>query len=128
MSQTNPGSQRLIYVVDDKPALVDLAKIGLETAGYVVRGFNNPAEVLAAIQAGASIPDVLMTDFDMPQMTGLELIRQCRRLQPHLKTIVVSGTVDEKHILGDPVKVNCFLQKPYSPMKLNSAISDLLGG
>jgi YesN/AraC family two-component response regulator len=64
----------------------------------------------------------------MPQMTGIELIRECRRLQPHLKTIVVSGTVDEKHVLGDPVKVNRFLQKPYSPTHLNATISDLLGG
>lgn len=121
-----PGSKRLIYVVDDKPALVDLAKLGLEAAGYAVRGFNNPAEVLAAIQVGAPIPDILMTDFDMPQMTGLELIRECRRLQPHLKTIVVSGTVEEKEVLSDPVKVNRFLQKPYSPSHLNAAISELL--
>ena len=127
MSQ-NPGSKRLIYVVDDKPALVDLAKIGLEAAGYDVRGFNNPAEVIAAIEHGASIPDILMTDFDMPQMTGLELIRECRRLHPQLKTIIVSGTVDEKQILGDPVNVNRFLQKPYSPSNLNATISDLLGG
>jgi CheY-like chemotaxis protein len=124
----NPGSKRLIYVVDDKPALVDLAKIGLEAVGYAVRGFNNPTEVVAAIQLGAPIPDILMTDFDMPQMNGLELIRECRRLQPHLKTIVVSGTVESNVVLNDPVKVNRFLQKPYSPAHLNATISDLLEG
>jgi CheY-like chemotaxis protein len=127
MSQ-NLGSKRLIYVVDDKPALVDLAKIGLEAAGYAVRGFNNPAEVIAVIAQGGCVPDILMTDFDMPQMNGLELIRECRRLQPHLKAIVVSGTVEAHQVMNDPVQVNRFLQKPYSPTNLNSAISDLLGG
>jgi len=64
----------------------------------------------------------------MPQMNGLELIRQCRRLQPHLKTIVVSGTVEGHEVLNDPIQVNKFLQKPYSPTNLNTAISDLLQG
>jgi two-component system response regulator YesN len=127
MSQDGGSKKRLIYVVDDKPALVDLAKLGLEAAGYAVVGFNNPAEVVTAIQLGAPIPDILMTDFDMPEMTGLELIRQCRRLQPQLKTIVVSGTVESNVVMGDPVKVNRFLQKPYSPSHLNAAIADLLG-
>jgi CheY-like chemotaxis protein len=120
------GSKRLIYVVDDKPALVDLAKFGLEMAGYAVRGFHNPAEVVEAIKNGAPIPDILVTDFDMPQMNGLELIRQCRLVQPGLKTIMVSGTVKEHDILSDPVKVNRFLPKPYSPMRLHQAIGDLL--
>ena len=127
MSQ-NLGSKRLIYVVDDKPALVDLAKIGLEAAGYAVRGFNNPAEVVAAIQVGAPIPDLLMTDFDMPEMNGLQLIRECRRLQPQLKTIVVSGTVESNEVLCDPVNVNRFLQKPYSLARLAATICELLEG
>lgn len=122
----NPGSECLIYVVDDKPALVDLAKIGLEAAGYSVRGFSNPVEVLAAIQNGAPIPDILMTDFEMPQMNGLQLIRECRLLHPHLKTIMVSGTVLEHEIMSDPVKVNRFLPKPYTPTNLQAAISNLL--
>lgn len=124
MSQS--GSKPLIYVVDDKPALVDLAKIGLEAAGYSVVAFNDPVDVLAAVQKGAPMPDILITDFDMPQMTGLELIRRCREVQPSLKTILVSGTVEAELILSDPIKVNRFLQKPYSPGNLNSAIGDLL--
>jgi CheY-like chemotaxis protein len=125
MSQS-PGSKTLIYVVDDKPALVDLAIIGLEAAGYSVVGFHDPTDVLAAVRNGAPIPDILITDFDMPQMTGLELIRQCRELQPNLKTILVSGTVEAEFILSDPIKVNRFLQKPYTPGTLHSAIGDLL--
>jgi CheY-like chemotaxis protein len=123
----NPGSVKpLIYVVDDKPALVDLAKIGLEAAGYAVRGFDDPVAVLVAIQQGAPYPDILITDFDMPQMTGLELIKRCRQLRPDLKTILVSGTVEKHVILSDPVKVNRFLEKPYTPGNLHSAIGDLL--
>lgn len=125
MSQDGGSKKRLIYVVDDKPALVDLAKIGLEAAGYAVKGFNNPADVVTAIQQGAPIPDILMTDFDMPQMNGVELIRECRRIHPHLKTIMVSGTIDSKEVIGD---VNRFLQKPYSPTILRAAIAELLGG
>ncbi len=121
-----PGSKPLIYVVDDKPALVDLARIGLEALGYSVRGFSNPIEVITAIQQGAAVPDILITDYEMPQMNGLELVRECRRLQPTLKTIMVSGTVESHEIMSDPVRVNRFLSKPYSPANLRDTIGDLL--
>jgi len=120
------ASKCLVYVVDDKPALVDLAKLGLEAAGYSVRGFNDPLQVIAAIQNGAPIPDILMTDFDMPQMNGLELIQECRRLKPNLKAIMVSGTVEESFISNASTKVNRFLQKPYSPSSLHKAIGELV--
>ncbi|MGZ4987068.1 MAG: response regulator [Limisphaerales bacterium] len=127
MGQT-AGSKCLVYVVDDKPALVDLATLALEAVGYSVRGFNDPRHVIAAIQQGVPIPDILMTDFDMPQMNGLELIRQCRRMQPNLKTIMVSGTVEPNSVFNDPTTVNRFLPKPYSPAKLHSTIGELMSG
>lgn len=125
MSQ-NSGSTCLIYVVDDKPALVDLATLALEAAGYAVRGFHDPLEVIAAIQKGAAIPDILLTDFDMPQMNGLELIRRCRRLQPTLKTIMVSGTIEPGAMANEEANVHRFLQKPYSPANLRSTIDELM--
>ncbi|MDB6059194.1 MAG: multi-sensor hybrid histidine kinase [Verrucomicrobiales bacterium] len=122
------GSIYLIYVVDDKPALVDLATLVLEAAGYAVRGFQDPLEVIAAIQQGAPVPDILLPDFDMPQMNGLELIRRCRRLQPTLKTIMVSGTIDPAGMGIESTTVNRFLQKPYSPATLRDAIGQLMSG
>jgi len=122
----NLGSKCLIYVVDDKPALVDLAKIGLEAAGYSVRGFYNPVEVIAAIQHGAAVPDILMTDFDMPQMSGLALIGECLRLRPNLKTLMVSGTIEPNAIFANSDKVHRFLQKPYTPSNLHAVIRDLM--
>ena len=45
-------------------------------------------------------PEVVLTDYAMGRMTGMDLIRECRRLNPRQKIILVSGTVDE-HVFSD---------------------------
>ncbi len=49
----------------------------------------------------------------MGGMNGMDLIRECRRLNPQQKTILLSGTVDEGIYADAPVKPDRFLAKPY---------------
>ncbi len=49
----------------------------------------------------------------MGRMSGMDLIRECRRLNPRQKTILISGTVDGEVFADAPVKPDQFVAKPY---------------
>ena len=63
----------------------------------------------------------------MHEMDGLDLIRECRQLNPKQKIILVSGTVDETVYSGTGVKPDRFLAKPYQPVQLADIVKEVLG-
>ena len=121
------GSPPTIYVVDDEQTLLDLAEMILKPAGFEVCLFLDPHKALAEYTAAPSPPHVVVTDYAMGRMNGMDLIRECRRLNPRQKTILLSGTVDEGIYLDSPVQPDQFLAKPYQINKLVEMIRALLG-
>ena len=125
-SKTTNQHPPLIFIADDHPDLLQMAEILLTAEGYQCRLFSTPEEVLAVMAMERMQPDLLLTDFEMGSMNGLELVKRCRSAHPGLKTILVSGTVEEAVVLCHPVKVNQFLSKPYQPQVLLSIVRSLL--
>jgi DNA-binding NtrC family response regulator len=111
------GGPVTIFIVDDEPMLLELAAAFLEPLGYDVRTFSNPETALAEFPAAK--PAVIVTDFAMGKVSGLDLIRECRRLDPLQKTMLLSGTVDQNIYTDSSTKPDVFLVKPYQ-------ISDLI--
>jgi DNA-binding NtrC family response regulator len=105
------GSPATIFVVDDEPMLLDLAAMVLQPLGFDVRTFRDPKQALTEYPAAK--PVVVVTDYAMGEMNGLDLVRECRRVNPRQKTILLSGTVDENIYIGAPDKPDRFLAKPY---------------
>jgi DNA-binding NtrC family response regulator len=101
----------MIFVVDDEPMLLDLAATILQPLGFKVRTFSDPKKALAEYPAAK--PAVVVTDYAMGAMNGLDLLRECKRINPRQKTILVSGTVDEKIYADVQSKPDRFLAKPY---------------
>ena len=83
-----PGHTRLL-IVDDEPAVVDALCETLRLRGYDVTGFSDTDAALEAIGPGRF--DVLLADLTMPQMTGVELLREARRRDPDLVGIIMTG-------------------------------------
>ena len=131
MSQAEPSkatnSPPVIFVVDDEKMLLDLAEMILEPAGFQVRLFQDPQQALTEYVAAQPPPDVLVTDYAMGRMNGMDLIRECKRLHPEQKTILLSGTVDEAIYSGSDVKPDHFLAKPYQINRLVDVIHSLIG-
>jgi len=100
-----------IFVVDDEPMLLDLAAMILQPLGFKVRTFSDPRKALAEYPAAK--PAVVVTDYAMGGMNGLDLLRECKRINPRQKTILLSGTVDEKIYADAQSKPDRFLAKPY---------------
>lgn len=117
----------LIFVVDDEPMLLDLAEIVLKPEGFDVRTFHDPCRAVADYAAAQPPPNVVITDYAMPGLNGLDVIRECRKLRPRQKTIMVSGTVDESVYANMDIKPDHFLAKPYNTDELVALVRALTG-
>jgi len=113
-----------VFVVDDEPMLLELAAVIIKPLGCEVRTFRDPETALKEFTINR--PEVVLTDYAMGRMSGMDLVRECRRLNPRQKIILVSGTVDE-HVFSDaPAKPDHFLSKPYQLQELSDCVRDLL--
>lgn len=125
-SKTARHSGALIYVVDDEPMLLELASVILEPQGYNLQTFRDPETALKTFNAAQPRPEVLITDYAMHQMNGMQLIEKFRNLEPNLKILLVSGTVGEDIFQNSRVKPDKFLAKPYQSNDLTVAVKALL--
>jgi len=110
-SSSGAGPSVTIFVVDDERMLLDLAVAILQPLGYDVRTFSDPRVALKEFSAAK--PAVIITDYAMGGMNGLDLVRECKRINPKQKMILLSGTVDEDFYANLPLKPDRFLVKPY---------------
>lgn len=122
----DPAPAGLVFVVDDNPMLVEFASAVLESAGYKVLQFSDPKEALRAIREANPKPAVLVTDYEMGEMTGLQLIQFSHEIHPALKTLMLSGTVDASIIVTKVAEVHRFLGKPYQAAELQKAVAELM--
>jgi two-component system cell cycle sensor histidine kinase/response regulator CckA len=118
------SDKTVVFVVDDEPMLLELAAVILKPLGCEVLTFRDPEAALREVPLRQ--PELIVTDYAMGRMSGMDLIRECRRLNPRQKLILVSGTVDE-HVFADaPVKPDRFIQKPYQLQDFTDCVRDLL--
>ena len=81
----------LLLVDDNKDGLL-VRKALLEEQGFLITTAMNGEEAMEALSKGKF--DLMITDFKMPKMDGIELIRRVRPLQPDLSIILISGFAD----------------------------------
>jgi PAS domain S-box-containing protein len=86
---------RVLYV-DDEEALVFLVRRLLERRGHAVSVFTDPEAAMAAFRAAPDAFDVVVTDFNMPKLSGLDVARIVRELRPDVPIAIASGYVTEE--------------------------------
>lgn len=108
-----------VHIVDDESLVIRVLKRALEKEGYSVRESRNGEDALNAIKI--EVPDVLITDVQMPKMDGIEL---CERIKLEIPKreflLVVSTSRPEDEIRKRAKKIGniVFLEKPVSIRKL----------
>jgi CheY-like chemotaxis protein len=117
---------KVIYVVDDEPMLLELASVILQPLGYTVKTFRDGASALESFRAAKPFPVLLITDYSMHSMNGMDLIKACREIQPKQKILLISGTVGEDIYRNSTDKPDQFLAKPYHSKQLVDAVEALL--
>lgn len=120
------GDKRTIFVVDDDPDILQLISHVLDIEGFDVHSFTNPEQALAEFRLCRQRPSMVVTDFCMQPMNGLELISRCRETDPELKTIVISGMVDEKSLGKLPHATDRFIAKPFKVANLVETLNETL--
>ena len=81
-----------VLVVDDEPPICKLLRMGLETQGYQTMDASNAK---AALELMSGKPDLVILDLGLPDMQGLELLRQIRAAREDLPIVVLSSRGDE---------------------------------
>ena len=95
------GRSGRLMVVDDDSLVRELIGEQLRCAGYEVAVFADGHAALAGLDEGLT-PDLLLTDFSMPEMNGVDLARAVRSRRPHLPVVVLTGYMsDAADALGD---------------------------
>jgi len=119
-------SRPLVFAVDDEPMLLELVVLVLEPLGFRVRTFRDPETAVRAFSLTTPPPALIVTDYAMHTMNGMDLIQACRRIHPRQRIILVSGTVDETIYHGAEQKPDRFLAKPYQAKQLADLVCAVL--
>ncbi|NUP06969.1 MAG: response regulator [Polyangiaceae bacterium] len=111
-----------VLVVDDEPAVRCVLEIGLSANGFRVTSCGDPIEALAILEATPRRFVVVVTDLQMPSMSGLELAGRIRQLDPELAIILHSGALPDELPAG---LVDVALAKPCSMSDLGAQVRAL---
>ena len=119
-------ARRPILIVDDEPGVLLLARRILERAGYSVLEARDGGEAMALMTANVQL-EMLVSDVNMPGLSGDEVARQIRTYQPDLKCLFLSGFVDQLFEKRPYLwEGEAFLEKPFTRKALLEAVSLLL--
>jgi DNA-binding NtrC family response regulator len=122
------AAKPLAFVVDDEPMLLDLNEATLRSLGFEVRRFRGAELALEEYKKSTSPPALIVTDYSMHRMTGLELVEACRLIHPGQRFLMVSGTVTAAVFENALVKPDEFMPKPYSLDDFAASVRRLTGG
>ncbi len=121
------NNSECILLVDDDPAVCQHTEHVLKRLGYHVTTANSAEDALALVTNGGPTFQLLITDYSMPGMSGLELTKQIALRSINLPVILMSGFLNEDAFRSIPEGLNpLFIQKPFAIHDLASSIRKAL--
>jgi len=123
---TAPGSGRVL-IVDDDQDFGDMVQTALDRAGYETAVINDPVEALKVLSEDPAIWDLVVTDLNMPGLSGTELIGAIRKLRADLPCVLCTGfglDIDEQQALA--LGASAFRRKPVDVAALIGDIGGLI--
>jgi PAS domain S-box-containing protein len=118
--------EHVLYVDDDETMVVMVERI-LARSGYRVSGFNDPLEAVAAVREHPDAFDFVVTDFNMPEFSGLDVARALAHITPRLPVVISSGYITDE--LRDEAKlagVRSLLEKQNTFQELSDLVGRIL--
>jgi PAS domain S-box-containing protein len=118
---------RHVVYIDDYEAMVFLVGRLLRKRGYEVSTFTSGEDAMAWLRDDAGKVDIVVTDQNMPGISGIEVAAQVKRLRPGLRTVLITGHVSEDLLAqAAEVGVHEVMGKQDSMAELGEAIGELL--
>jgi two-component system, OmpR family, phosphate regulon response regulator PhoB len=116
-----------ILVVEDEPAVQELIAYTLEQAGHRPVRVGSAEQALAAVQT--QLPDLVVIDWMLPGMSGIELARRMRSMKRTraVPLIMLTARAEERDkVAGLEGGADDYLTKPFSPRELNARVKAVL--
>jgi two-component system, cell cycle sensor histidine kinase and response regulator CckA len=120
------GLSGQIGCVDDEAAVLSVMQRALEMANYRVSAATSPLAALEWFRAPGSRIDVLVTDYRMPELSGLELVQRVRALRPNLPVILVTGHAEGLPFATTPPGIYAVIRKPFRLTELIQCVQSCL--
>lgn len=123
--ESNRGGENILFIDDEEP-LADVGKIILESLGYKVVSFVDSIKALEVFKEFPNIFDMIITDMNMPHISGTELVGRVRKIRKDIPIILCSGfsetiTSEKAKDLG----INAFYSKPMSRQEMAKIVRDV---
>ena len=120
MDQNGSGpGQPVVVVVDDEEMVITSIRafLSLETE-YTIHGFTDPEEAARFLEVNPA--DVVVSDYLMPKMNGIQLLGQAKQLQPEAARVLLTGHADKQSAIQAINDVGLFqyLEKPWDNSQL----------
>lgn len=127
-SAPQPQGRHVMYVDDDQ-ALVFLVQRLLRRRGYQVSGFNDPHAAADALRAAPHDYHLLVTDYNMPGYSGVDLLQEVRSIRPDLPVALASGHVTaEIEQAALAAGARALIHKPNDVQELCDTVDRLIHG
>jgi len=116
-----------ILLVEDEPAILNIASLMLEKQGYTVLKADTPGEAVRLAREHSGDIQLLMTDVIMPEMNGRDLAKNLLSIYPNMKRLFMSGytadVIANHGVLEEGVH---FIQKPFSLTNMAAKVRETL--
>ena len=120
--------EHVLYVDDDEVMVVMVERL-LERLGYDITSLNDPARAVQMVRAAPLAFDVVVTDLNMPELSGLDVARALQAIRADLPVIISSGNLpDQLHDQARQAGVRALLHKQYTLEELGAVIHWVLAG
>ncbi len=126
---TKSSERCRLMIVDDDESLGGTLLHILQKAGYETRWVETGKEALAQMTAGGAEPfaDILLVDIRLPDMNGLDVVRESRKANPDIGAIVMTGYTDnETAVRALNEGAFAYLQKPYNIDEVKATVARLV--
>jgi PAS domain S-box-containing protein len=121
------GNGEVVLVVDDESAILSFATALLKHNGYQTLIAADGQEGLKLFEQQHGAIDLVLCDLIMPQMDGLQMVRELRRIQPNIRTILISGMREENRISeAQAAGIDMVLHKPFTAEQLLTSVKQTL--
>jgi len=112
-----------ILVVDDEPTIVLMCRRVLEAQGHEVQGFTNAQAALAQLETDPA--DLLVVDYKMPDLNGLEFVQKAWALRPGLRVVMITAHGTREVInRATQTGVGSIVLKPFTPTELTRGVTE----
>ena len=119
MASSSENGQPRVIIVDDEDMVITSIRafLQLET-DYAVNGFTDPDEAVKHLKAVPA--DVIVSDYLMPKMNGIQLLSKAKELQPESARVLLTGHADKQSAIQaiNDVGLYQYLEKPWDNAQL----------